>query len=106
MENNLNLYCAILLAAGSSRRFGSNKLLFRLSNGLQLAVATIRPLMQMIDSVFAVVSPGENQLKQLLMDEGANIVICEEAEQGIGKSLATGIAAARTSSCPGGPSST
>ena len=90
----MNSYCAVLLAAGRSRRFGINKLLYRLSNGLPLAVATIRPFTQVIGRVVAVVSPGDDQLKRLLMDKGASVVICDEAERGMGRSLATGIEAA------------
>lgn len=90
----MSAYCAILLAAGRSRRFGTNKLLYRLNNGLPLAVATVRPLIQVIDSVVAVVSPGANRLERLLRDEGVRIAVCQQADRGMGRSLATGIAAA------------
>ncbi len=90
----MSSYCAVLLAAGRSRRFGTNKLLHRLNDDLPLAVAAIRPLTQVIGSVVAVVSPEDDQLQHVLMKEGARVVICDEAEKGMGKSLATGIAAA------------
>ncbi len=85
----------ILLAAGQSSRFGSHKLLHLLPNGTPMAVATLRNLAQGVDEVIAVVRPKDSELIALLSQEGARVIPCSNAEQGMGASLACGISAAR-----------
>lgn len=84
----------ILLAAGSSRRFGSNKLLAPLADGTPLAVAAASRLIAAVPGSIAVVRPGDDALAALLAGEGLRIVECAEAEWGMGHSLAAGVAAA------------
>jgi molybdenum cofactor cytidylyltransferase len=84
----------ILLAAGSSRRFGSNKLLAPLADGTPLAVAAARRLIAVVPEVIAVVRPGDAVLAALLAGQGLRIVECVDAERGMGHSLAAGVAAA------------
>lgn len=87
--------CAILLAAGASRRFGpDNKLLATLADGEPLAVAAARPLLQAIGDVVAVVRPGTAQLAGQLAALGCRIIENASADSGMGSSLAAGIAAA------------
>lgn len=83
----------ILLAAGSSRRFGSNKLLAPLADGTPLAVAAARRLIAVVHAAIAVVRPGDVELAMLLGAQGLRIVECAHAEQGMGLSLAAGVAA-------------
>lgn len=85
----------ILLAAGASRRFGADKLTQALPNGEWVAVRACRNLMADVDKVLAVVRPGSDELMAALKLLGAEVVICPEAEQGMGVSLAFGVRAAK-----------
>lgn len=81
----------ILLAAGTSRRFGADKLTHILPDGDQVAVHACRNLLAGTDRVLAVVRPGSEELAARLQAEGAEVRICNNAEQGMGASLAFGI---------------
>lgn len=54
------MICAVLLAAGSSRRFGSNKLLAPLADGTPMALAAARALRASLSDVVAVVRPQDH----------------------------------------------
>lgn len=86
--------CGILLAAGASKRFGSDKLLHRLADGTPVAVAALANLRSAIPHVIAVVRPGATQLADLLGDAGATVIQCANAEEGMGASLAAAVGAA------------
>lgn len=84
----------ILLAAGSSRRFGSNKLLAPLADGTPLAVAAARRLVAAVPDAIAVLRPGDVALAAALAAPDLRIVECAQAEYGMGHSLAAGVVAA------------
>ena len=84
----------ILLAAGSGSRFGSNKLLHPLLTNLPIAVTAARNLKAVVPHSIAVVRPGAEELSALLAAEGLEIVVCANAEEGMGASLACAAAAA------------
>lgn len=84
----------VLLAAGSGSRFGSNKLLARLPNGTAVGVAAARHLVSALPHSIAVLRRGEETLQELLVAEGLRIVINPNANDGMGSSLACGVAAA------------
>lgn len=84
----------ILLAAGRGSRFGSDKLVHRLPDGTPLAVAAVRNLGPACDRLIAVVRPGNDTLVGLLSATGCEILVCPEAEAGMGHSLAAGVGAA------------
>lgn len=86
----------ILLAAGSSRRFGSNKFLAPLADGTPLAVAAARRLIAAVPEAIAVLRPGDVELAAVLAAQGLRIVECAQAEYGMGHSLVAGVAAAGT----------
>lgn len=86
----------VLLAAGSGRRFGSNKLLAPLADGTPLAVAAARRLIAVAPESIAVVRPDDVELAALLAAQGLRIVECLQAQQGMGHSLAAGVAAVDT----------
>jgi molybdenum cofactor cytidylyltransferase len=86
----------ILLAAGSSRRFGSSKLLAPWADGTPLAVAAARRLIAAVPEAIAVLRPGDAALAAVLAAQGLRIVECAQAEYGMGYSLAAGVAAAGT----------
>ena len=83
----------ILLAAGASRRFGSDKLTQSLPDGDLVAVRACRNLLAGTDSVLAVVRPGSERLAALLQAEGADVLICANAGQGMSASLVSGVRA-------------
>jgi molybdenum cofactor cytidylyltransferase len=86
---------AILLAAGSASRFGADKLQHRLPHGVPLAVQSARHLKAVFgEDVLAVVRPESKELADLLRAEGCRLVRCERAADGMGASLACGVAAA------------
>ena len=79
----------LLLAAGSATRFGSDKLQHVLPHGVPIAVQSLRHLQAVIPIVFVVVRPGGEKL----FDHG-NVVVCENADEGMGASLACAARAA------------
>jgi molybdenum cofactor cytidylyltransferase len=86
---------AILLAAGSATRFGADKLLHALPHGVPIAAQSARHLKAVFENdVLAVVRPESKQLADLLRGEGCEIVRCGRAADGMGASLACGVAAA------------
>lgn len=89
----------ILLAAGFSTRFGTNKLLAPLpagapEAGTPVAVAAARHLAEALPELVAVVRPRAHKVSQLLREAGCRTVICKNAAQGMGTSLAAGVRAA------------
>jgi len=81
----------ILLAAGSSRRFGSDKLLHSLPDGTPLGVAAARTVIKALPVSYAVVRPGDRALIEAYSDLGLKIVENPLADQGMGTSLAAGV---------------
>ncbi len=89
----------ILLAAGSSKRFGSNKLLQALPAGsphagVPIALAAARNFIEALPESIAVLRPRAQKLGQILRDAGCNTVVCKNAGEGMGTSLAAGVRAA------------
>jgi molybdenum cofactor cytidylyltransferase len=86
---------ALLLAAGSATRFGSDKLLHLLPHGVPIAVQSARHLRAVFEGdVFAVVRPDAKDLSALFEKEGCHVVPCERAADGMGASLACAVRAA------------
>jgi molybdenum cofactor cytidylyltransferase len=83
----------LLLAAGSAKRFGSDKLRHALPHGVAIAVQAARHLKSQVEIV-AVVRPGSTELAQALQGEGCKVVICDNAAEGMGASLACAVRAA------------
>ncbi len=82
----------VLLAAGQARRFGGDKLLVELDDGLCVAEASCANLRPAVDRLIAVVRPGAGELAQRLALAGAEIFECAQAAEGMGASLAHGVA--------------
>jgi molybdenum cofactor cytidylyltransferase len=85
---------AILLAGGSATRFGSDKLLHPLPHDVPIAVQAARHLKVEISRVIAVVRPGADALATALKKEGCEVVVCGNAAEGMGASLACAVRAA------------
>ena len=84
----------LLLAAGSAKRFGSDKLLHPLLHGVPIAVQAARHLKKEIERVVAVVRPKSDDLAGLLRAESCEVVVCPNADEGMGASLACAVRAA------------
>jgi len=84
----------LLLAAGSATRFGSDKLRHALPHGVPIAVQAARHLKLEIPRVVAVVRPGAVELAASLKNEGCEVVVCDNAAEGMGASLACAARAA------------
>ena len=84
----------VLLAAGAGSRFGGDKLLARLEDGSSVGVRSLAQLQDAVDTVVAVVRPGDSVLEQQLEATGVRITRCPHAARGMGASLAWGIRAA------------
>ena len=84
--------CGILLAAGASKRFGSDKLIQPLGQ-TTVAVTALANLRAVIPHVIAVVRPGVPLLENRLSEAGATVLLCVDAGEGMGRSLATAVAA-------------
>jgi molybdenum cofactor cytidylyltransferase len=89
----------ILLAAGRSTRFGSDKLLAPLPAGEPIALAAARHLRDGLlatgasTRLVAVVRPEQAKLAQLLATSGYELAVCATAHLGMGHSIAAGVAA-------------
>ena len=88
----------ILLAAGYSKRFGSNKLLQALpagspDAGTPIALAAARHLLEVLPESVAVMRPRAQKLGGILRDAGCNTVVCKNAGEGMATSLAAGVRA-------------
>ena len=81
----------VLLAAGRSTRFGSDKLLVQLEDGTLIGVAAFENLAAAVDAVVAVVRPGDAALAAALGAHGARVTECPNAAEGMGESLAWGV---------------
>ena len=100
----------ILLAAGRGERFGGDKLLAKTGaaagagsdssdlEGECVGVAACRHLLAALPTVIAVVRPGDAALAAAVGAAGARVVRCANADDGMGASLACGVATARDAS--------
>ena len=90
----------ILLAAGKGTRFGGDKLLAPLHTaladipaGTPIGIAACRHLVAALPETVAVVRPDDSSLAAALAGEGARVVECLRADEGMGASLACGVTA-------------
>jgi len=89
----------ILLAAGEGARFGGSKLLARIprtahgvSAGTTIGAASAMHLMAALNDVVAIVRPRDAMLEHALASTGARVVPCDRAAEGMGASIACGVA--------------
>ncbi len=87
-----NIVC-ILLAAGSAKRFGAPKLLHPLPDGVSVGVTAANNLLQVLPEVIGVVRPEDRALIDAFSSVGVTVVENPHATQGMGTSLAAGVAA-------------
>lgn len=82
----------ILLAAGRSTRFGSNKLLHKLDDGTPMVLASVRHLCNVLPQTIAVVEDAGNDVATLLTRDGVTVLENPRASEGMGTSIACGVA--------------
>ena len=89
----------ILLAAGKSQRFGSNKLLYPVTDNTPMLLVSAQKLANVLPGSIVVISPElipyTDQLEQLkrLKEMGLRVVVNDDAERGMGSSIACGVRA-------------
>ena len=83
--------CGIMLAAGSASRFGNQKLLYLLPNGMRIVTAAARSLKQALPHCIAVVSDETNEVANILEDEGYELAVNPNPHHGIGSSIRCGV---------------
>jgi molybdenum cofactor cytidylyltransferase len=90
-----SLPVGILLAAGKSRRFGSNKLLHPATDNTPMLLVAAQKLVNVLPGSITVINqelvPYTDQLEQL----GMRVVVNEESSRGIGSSIARGVLASQ-----------
>ena len=96
MPPAISYVACILLAAGTGSRFGSNKLLHPLEDGVAIAAHAARNLLAVTQDVIAVVRWDDLPLQEILEEEGCLVTMCRSAVRGMGASLAHGVAEARS----------
>lgn len=88
----------LLLAAGLSRRFSTNKLLVRLPNGKPMALMAADSLRAAGLSPLAIVAADQPEVQTLFRDYAIDYCVCTNAAQGMAHSLVTGVQATYTAS--------
>ena len=80
-----------MLAAGFGRRFGGDKRLAELRDGVSLLQASVGRALQSGLPVVVCLRPGDAQLAAQVQALGASVCFCPSAEQGMGATLAEGM---------------
>ena len=83
----------ILLAAGNSTRFGTQKLTRALPDGQQIGIQSARIMAGTVDHCFAIVRDQDRQFADHLKRLGYDIVVQPARDAGMGDSLALGVRA-------------
>lgn len=81
----------ILLAAGSSTRYGNNKLLEKLSDGQTIIEKSGSKLIACVDKAIAIVRVGDIELAARLDTLGFEILFCQNSYLGMGTSLSIAV---------------
>ncbi|TQV66154.1 nucleotidyltransferase family protein [Exilibacterium tricleocarpae] len=88
----------ILLAAGQARRFGSQKLLARLADGVPVGLKAAAAVAGAVDTLTIVIRAGDGEVKKMYTDAGFTCLDSAAANAGMGASLSAGIDANRDAS--------
>ena len=82
----------ILLAGGASRRFGTNKLIVPVADGVAIGIRCAQRLATVADRLLVVIPPGDTATQQLFAGK-FEVSVCLDAAEGIGCSIAHGVGA-------------
>lgn len=88
----------VLLAAGQSRRFGSNKLLHPVVDNTPMLLVSAQKLATALPRSLVVINNDLLDYRAQLEQLGLQVVINEHAGQGMGSSIACGVAASADAS--------
>jgi molybdenum cofactor cytidylyltransferase len=86
----------VLLAAGQSRRFGGNKLLQPILNNTPMLILSAEKLSSVLPGSLVVINSQLIGLTSQLEQLGLHVVVNEQAEQGMGSSIAYGVRASES----------
>ena len=89
---------AVLLAAGAARRFGAPKLREELHGQPLIRWSAELLRREPVGEVIVVVAPEHDDVRRALQDVDVKFVVNDRPDDGIGRSLACGVAAAQASS--------
>ena len=81
----------ILLAAGRSTRFGSNKLIKKLQSGNSIGLESAENLSASVDNLIIVVNSLKDETSEMFLENGFKVLAAENANLGMGNSLKSGI---------------
>lgn len=81
----------LLLAAGRSRRFGSDKRRARLADGQTLLAASIAAVQRSGLPLLVCLDRSDTELNGTLGDAGVAVTLCDDAAGGMGHTLAHGV---------------
>lgn len=88
----------VLLAAGKSQRFNSNKLLHPIINNTPMLLVAAKKLAAVLPGSVVVINPALKTYTAQLEQLGLQVVINQHAEQGMGSSIACGVGASKDAS--------
>lgn len=80
----------LILAAGRGTRFGTDKRLARLPDGRTLLETVLARHAGISQPLLIVLRPDDEAAAALASRHGAQVLVCEDADQGMGHSLACG----------------
>ena len=90
-----NLAVGILLAAGDSRRFGSNKLLHPIADDTPMLLLTAKKLVSVLAHSIVVINQQLEPYTQTLEQLGMRVVVNQHAHRGMGSSIACAVHASQ-----------
>jgi len=88
----------ILLAAGQSTRFGNNKLLHPLAGNRPMLLVSAEKLAKVLPDSIVVINEQLVPITEQLERLGLRVVVNQQAEQGMGSSIACGVRACQDAS--------
>ncbi|MBV6286071.1 nucleotidyltransferase family protein [Pseudomonas aegrilactucae] len=88
--NDTPAVAGLVLAAGFSRRFGTDKRLARVQDGRALLAASLQVPCAVLEQVWVVLHEGDDPV-QLAVSPQVRIVHSQDAAEGMGNSLACGV---------------
>ncbi|TNF35919.1 MAG: nucleotidyltransferase family protein [Gammaproteobacteria bacterium] len=83
----------ILLAAGQSTRFGKNKLLYPVIENTPMLLVCAAKLVAVLPDSLVVINSSMKPVASQLEQMGLHVILNEQAEQGMGSSIACGVRA-------------